>query len=174
MRSIVCLIILFVAMMLIYGLLGGGQVTEEFTVSIAFFGGSLVMFTILFGWNLIRNQPTRSTDFLVVKDDMQDWNIGQSGDGLPTLDSSLTWWRGYIYLQSEKPVRVDDLLLRLKRKTYHAYEFSGFLLNGKPGYNMRYIYFAIPAMTNFRQDKAEIIVATPKDDYGSGDIILRD
>ncbi len=172
-RAIVSFIAFLIAMWVIYYLLGIFLVVEEFLVGIAFAIAACVTFVPIFLYHLIVNPPTRSMKFDISTDPNTHQNLGKQGDGLPLIGDGLIWWRGRINLESKVPITVKDLQLKLRRKTYSAYDFERVDLNGAGDFHWRDYSFSIPDETDFGKQKAEIIAVTERDDYGSGAIVLR-
>jgi len=174
MRAIVSFIVFLIAMWVVYYLLGIFQVVEQLLVGIALAIASCVILVPIFLYHLIVNPPTRSLKFDISTDSNTHRNLGKQDDGLPLLADGLTWWRGRINLESKVPITVKDLQLRLRRKRYSAYGFERVELQGAGDFHWRFYGFSIPDKTIFGKQKAEIIAITEKDDYGSGEIVLKD
>lgn len=173
MRAIVSFVVFLMALWFIYYLMGIFKVVEQLWVGIATLGAFLVVLIVIFIWHLVTNKPTRDTRFRISTNPKTHRNLGNRYVELPSLPDNLTWWRGTIYIESEIPIIVKDLNLLIKGKRFTAYNFKTLELHGAQDVDWRFYSFAIPSVIEFGTQKAEIIAITDKDDYGSGDIILR-
>jgi hypothetical protein len=130
----------------------------------------LVLF-ILFLWHLIKSPAPIQRDANFIINFHTPPIIFSGGGGLQPAEDKMQWVRALTNIEVNYPTKIQNVQLLLKGKKWIAHEWTPIMSNMIM--NPKHYHFQVPTSVDLTKHKAQLVVSTSDEDYGSDKFIIK-
>jgi hypothetical protein len=170
-KSAILISFLLFAIALVFIWIGGKQIAEQLNWGLAVLAALGVVFVLLFLFHLIKPPAPKRRDANFIITFIAPPIVYGGREGLPPAEDKMRWVQAYSNIEVNYPTEIQTLQLFLKGKRWMSHEWNPIMSNRMT--NPRFYYFQVPTSVDLTKHKAQLVVSTRDEDYGSDEFFIK-